>query len=66
MQKHFTESVDVSLSKLWEMVRDREAWWAAIHGVSKRLTQLNDIKPTITSEMRLKLKKKKKGFMTPN
>ena len=36
------DSVDMSVSKLWEKLKDREAWPAAVHGVAKSGTQLSD------------------------
>ena len=37
-----TDAMNMNLGKLWEMVRDREAWCAAVHGVVKSQTQLGD------------------------
>ena len=45
-----TDSMDVSLSKLREMVRDREAWCAVVHGFAKSQTQLSNRTTRIVSE----------------
>ena len=40
--QHFTGSTDLNLSKLWELVTDREAWHVAVHGIAKSWTRLSD------------------------
>ena len=48
-----TDSMDVNLKELWELVIDREAWRAAIHGVEKSQTRLNNFNFTFTEFRRL-------------
>ena len=57
--ENFTDSVDMNLSKLWDTVKDRGAWWATVHGVAKmdmtvsllRITTNSLIHSTITAIM---------------
>ena len=47
--KYFTNAMDTNLGKLQKMVRDREAWYAAVQGVSKSWAQLDDWTTTTTA-----------------
>ena len=44
------DSIDMSLSNIWEMVKDREVWRAAVHGVTKSQTRLSNWKTTISTK----------------
>ena len=61
-----TDSTDMTLSKLWELVMDREAWRAAVHGVAKSWTQLSDLTEHLSSPTEKHLEHTRAGPGSPS
>ena len=61
-----TDSMDMSLSKLWELVMDREAWRAAVHRVAKSWTQLSDLTEHLSSPTEKHLEHTRAGPGSPS
>ena len=58
-----TNPVNMNLSKLWKTVKDREAWYAAIHGVEKCQTRLSDCTTTMETMLSVYWRIKKKNYI---